>query len=284
MQKKFGMVIVNYNDYPMTSRLLHSVESYSCLDCIVVVDNSSSDGSFLKLKKLANDHIAVIQNHNRQYASGLNLGAQYLIERLGDCVILFSNSDIIIKKEQDMKILFQDVKDHVVVVGPVVEENGTLNRGWRLPSTFHEILFNIPFFSRRFKERYLLYDEKLYEGDTSFVDVVSGCFFLVDSQFLKNCGFFDEGTFLYYEEQIFAEVVKRKKKREMIDNRVTIIHDHSVTIDKSLKRIQKHKVLKKSQRYYVKKYKNANFIQMLLLYFTDYFYRLVLCIRSLVGR
>ncbi|MBQ6135027.1 MAG: glycosyltransferase family 2 protein [Bacilli bacterium] len=284
MQKKFGMVIVNYNDYPMTSRLVHNVENYSCLDLIVVVDNASSDDSFSKLEKLANDRVAIIQNHSRQYSSGLNFGAQYLMEKIGSCCILFSNSDIIVKKEEDMKILFQDVKDDVVVVGPVVDEHGVLNRGWRLPSTFQEILFNIPFFSHYFKRKYLLYDEKLYEGNTSFVDVVSGCFFLVDSQFLKNCGFFDEGTFLYYEEQIFAEIVKRKKKKEMIDNRVVIIHDHSVTIDKSLKRIQKHKVLKKSQRYYLKKYKNVNFIQMFLLYITDYFYRFVLCIRSLVGR
>lgn len=284
MQKKLGMVIVNYNDYEMTSRLLHNVENYKCFDAIVVVDNQSTDDSFSRLKKFSNGIISVIQNESRQYSSGLNFGAQHLIDKIGDCCIVFSNSDIIIQKEKDILSLFHDIQNDVVVVGPAVNEHGVLNRGWRLPSVNEEILFNIPLFSRYFKKKYLFYDEKHYHDEVSFVDVVSGCFFMVDSQFLVNCGFFDEGTFLYYEEQIFAEVVKKKKKKELVDNRVTIIHDHSVSIDKSLKRISKHKVLKKSQRYYAKKYKNANFIQMILLIVTDYFYRIVLFFRSLVRR
>ena len=42
MQKKLGMVIVNYNDYLLTSRLLKNVKDYKCLNHIVVVDNNSS--------------------------------------------------------------------------------------------------------------------------------------------------------------------------------------------------------------------------------------------------
>ena len=284
MQKKCGMVIVNYNDYQRTKELIVNVLDYKCLDYIVVVDNNSSDDSFSKLKKFQSDKIIVIKNDSNKYSAGLNVGAKYLIDKLGECLILFSNADIVIQKEKDLKKLLGDMKDDIVVVGPVVLEQGVLNRGWRLPTVNQEILFNLPFLSRYFKKKYLLYDEKKYQDDISYVDVVSGCFFLVDSHFLEKCGYFDEGTFLYYEEQIFAEMVKEKGKKEIIDNRVKIIHDHSVTIDKSLKRIKKHKVLKESQRYYLKKYKNANWIQMMLLYITDYFYHFILLVRSLVRR
>ena len=41
MQKKLGMVIVNYNDFEMTSRLLNNVKDYKCLNQIVVVDNNT---------------------------------------------------------------------------------------------------------------------------------------------------------------------------------------------------------------------------------------------------
>ena len=36
---KTGFVIVNYNDYETTTKLLGNIESYKILDEIVVVDN-----------------------------------------------------------------------------------------------------------------------------------------------------------------------------------------------------------------------------------------------------
>ena len=284
MSKKLGMVIVNYNDFKMTSRLLENVKDYKCLDKIVVVDNNSSDNSFDKLKEFESNRITIIKNSNRQYSSGLNVGAKCLIKKVGECNIIFSNSDIIIKGEEDLKRLSSDINKDIVVVGPTVEEKGELNRGWHLPSTNQEILFNIPLLSRYFKKKYLPYKEESYQGDTTIVDVVSGCFFVVDSKFLQDNDYFDETTLLYYEEQIFATKVKRKKKKELIDNRVIIIHDHSVSIDKSIKRVEKQRILKVSQRYYAKKYQKANKLQMALLYITDYFYRGILYIRCLIRR
>ena len=284
MQKKLGMVIVNYNDFDLTKRLLDNVKDYKCLNHIVVVDNNSSDDSFQKLKEFESNRITIIKNRCRQYSSGLNVGAKCLIKKVGECNILFSNSDIIIKGEEDLKKLSSNSNKDVVVVGPTVEEHGVLNRGWPLPTTNQEILFNIPLLSRYFKQKYLFYPEDHYKEDTSYVDVVSGCFFLVDSVFLEENDYFDEGTFLYYEEQIFSKKVKNANKKELVDNTVTIIHDHSVTIDKTLNRLKKQKTLKQSQRYFCKKYLHANAIQMALLFITDYFYRGVLWIRCLIRR
>jgi len=284
MQKKLGMVIVNYNDFDLTKRLLNNIKDYKCLNHIVVVDNNSPDDSFEKLKEFESNRITIIKNSSRHFSSGLNAGAKYLIKKVGDCNIIFSNSDIIIKGEEDLKKLSSDIKKDVVVVGPTIVECGTLNRGWHLPSTNKEILFNIPLLSRYFKKKYLPYKEDEYKDDITYVDVVSGCFFVVDSKFLVDNDYFDETTFLYYEEQIFAKKVMSKEKKEVVDNKVVIIHDHSVSIDKSIKRVQKQKTLKKSQRYYCKAYQKANILQMALLYITDYFYRGVLYIRCLIRR
>ena len=284
MQKKIGMVIVNYNDFEMTSRLLNNVKEYKCLSHIVVVDNNSQDDSFVKLKEFESNRITIIKNSRRQYSSGLNVGAKYLIKKVGECNIIFSNSDIIIKGEEDLKKLSSNINRDVVVVGPVVDEHGILNRGWRMPTVNQEILFNIPLLSRYFKKRFLNYNEEVYKDETTIVDVVSGCFFIVGSKFLSDNNYFDETTFLYYEEQIFAKKVKDKGKKELVNNEVVIIHDHSVSVDKSLNRLKKQSTLKESQRYFAKTYLKANIIQMALLYFTDYFYRLVLFIMCLVGR
>ena len=284
MQKKIGIVIVNYNDFDTTKHLLDNIKNYKCLSEIVVVDNNSTDDSFEKLKEFESNRITIIKNSSRHFSSGLNVGAKYLIKKVGDCNIIFSNSDIIIKGEEDLKKLSSNIKNDIVVVGPVVNEHGVLNRGWKLPKVNYEILFNIPLLSRYYKKKLLSYSEDCYASDTTVVDVVSGCFFIVSGEFLKNNNYFDEHTFLYYEEQIFATKVKKAKKKELIDNQVVIIHDHSVSVDKSIKRLEKQKVLKQSQRYYAKKYQKANKVQMALLYITDYFYRGVLCIRCLIRR
>ena len=284
MQKKIGIVIVNYNDFKTTKHLLNNIKDYKCLEEIVVVDNNSTDDSFEKLKEFESNRITIIKNSSRHFSSGLNVGAKYLIKKVGDCNIIFSNSDVIIKGEEDLKKLSSNIKNDIVVVGPVVNEHGVLNRGWKLPKVNYEILFNIPLLSRYYKKKLLSYSEDCYASDTTVVDVVSGCFFIVSGEFLKNNNYFDEHTFLYYEEQIFATKVKKAKKKELIDNQVVIIHDHSVSVDKSIKRLEKQKVLKQSQRYYAKKYQKANKVQMALLYITDYFYRGVLCIRCLIRR
>lgn len=284
MLKKIGMVIVNYNDFENTNRLINNIKNYKCLDDIVIVDNNSTDESLKKLKKVEKENITIIKNNSRKYSSGLNTGAKFLIEKLGNCNIIFSNSDIIIKKEKDLVDLSKCITKETVVVGPTIDEHGVLNRGWHLPTINQEILFNIPLFSRYFKKKYLLYKDSDYQKETTLVDVVSGCFFMVDSEFLKKVNYFDEETFLYYEEQILAEKVKQAKKSECINNKIIIYHDHSVTIDKSIKRIEKQRILKESQRYYIKKYKKANKMQKLLLYATDYLYRGILYIRYLIVR
>lgn len=280
MSKKIGFVIVNYNDSERTIKLINNIKEYKSINKIVIVDNNSSDNSKEILSKYENDKIKLIINSNRHYSSGLNAGAKYIIKELKDANIVFSNSDIIIDKEKDIIDLCNNIKDDVVVVGPTVDEHGIINRGWKLPSTNHEILNNLILISRIFRKK-LLYKEEYYKDNTSIVDVVSGCFFIVDSSFLKKVDYFDENTFLYYEEQILACKVKKENKKELIDNKVTIKHDHSVSIDKSIKRVKKHNIMKTSQRYFCKNYLKANFLQMFLLWLTDKFFMIFLYIRSL---
>ena len=285
MSKKLGIVIINYNDYKTTIRLLENIKSYSCIDKIVVVDNASTDKSYEKLSEFENNLITIIKNReNKGYAAGLNTGAKYLRKELGNCNIIFSNSDVIIKGDRDLEKLSSDIKGDVVVVGPTIEELGTLNRGWKLSTPNHEILFNLPLVSRYFIKKLSKYPDNHYNKSTSEVDVVSGCFFVVDAKTLEEINYFDENTFLYYEELILSSKIKKIGKKELIDNKVRIIHDHSVTIDKSFKRVNKYRILKSSQRYYVKEYLKANILQMALLFLTNKLSLLILSIRCLIRR
>ena len=187
MLKKLAMVIINYNDYNTTKRLIDNIKNYKTIDKLVVVDNCSTDDSLNRLMNLKLNNIDIIKtNENKGYAYGLNYGAKYILNELDDVVIIFSNSDVIIKSELDLEILKNDIDNDVKVVGPVIEEHGTLNRGWKMTTPLIEILSNLPLISRYFKKKLLHYNNDYYKCDTSFVDVVSGCFFLVDGSILKK--------------------------------------------------------------------------------------------------
>ena len=152
--RKIGFVIVNYNDAKTTIRLLNQLKEFKNIDSIVVVDNNSTDDSFVQLKEQENGNITIIKNsENKGYASGMNTGAKYLIEKIGKCNIIFSNSDIIIKNAKDLNTLSSDINNEVAVASPVIEEHGTLNRGWKKTTAFTESLLNLPYISRYFKKK-----------------------------------------------------------------------------------------------------------------------------------
>ena len=99
---KVGFLIVNYNDFENTSRLINNIKNYKCIDKIIIIDNNSRNDEKEKLSTLKNNKIEIIYSiENKGYSSAINLGSKYLIKELEDCYIIISNSDIIIKELQE---------------------------------------------------------------------------------------------------------------------------------------------------------------------------------------
>ncbi len=278
-----GMVIVNYNDYETTKRLLDNVKDYKVLKEIVVVDNRSTDNSLEELRKLKNKKITIIDSgENKGYSYALNVGCKYLIDKYKSLNIVISNSDIIIDSELDIKDLNSYISTKNVIVGPTIIQGNDLNRGFKIPTPWQDIKQNIVFFGKRVLAKELSYPDNYYHKDISKVDTVSGCFFMISSKHLEDMGYFDENVFLYYEENIMGIKTKKLGKNIIVCNNVDVIHDHSVSIDKSLKRIKKYDILKTSQEYFEKKYNGANKIELFFLKVFRYLTRILLLIKYLV--
>lgn len=278
-----GMVIVNYNDYETTKRLLDNVKDYKVLKEIVVVDNKSTDNSLEELRKLKNKKITIIDSgENKGYSYALNVGCKYLIDKYKSLNIVISNSDIIIDSELDIKDLNSYISTKNVIVGPTIIQGNDLNRGFKIPTPWQDIKQNIVFFGKRVLAKELSYPDNYYHKDISKVDTVSGCFFMISSKHLEDMGYFDENVFLYYEENIMGIKTKKLGKNIIVCNNVDVIHDHSVSIDKSLKRIKKYDILKTSQEYFEKKYNSANKIELFFLKVFRHLTRILLLIKYLV--
>ena len=76
---KKGMVILNYNDYENTIKMILQVRDYKNINKIVVVDNHSTDSSVEKITPYLNKHVVLLEaRKNGGYAFGNNLGLKYL--------------------------------------------------------------------------------------------------------------------------------------------------------------------------------------------------------------
>src|SRR5574344_809661 len=262
-------IIVNYNDYPSTIHLLNNIKEYDCIKKIVVVDNSSTDASFVNLKKYESKKIDIIRtNSNKGYCYAINFSIRYLVEMYDKCKVIISNADIIIKQEADLITLYSDL-DNCSMVGPVINEHGAISRGWKVPSPALDILMNLVVIHRYFRHKYMFYPDSYYNDSLIPVETVSGCFFGVTTDAIRKIGFLDENLFLYYEENVLGYKLKKEGLKTVIDNRVEIIHNHSVSIDKNLSKIKKYKQLKKSQYYFQTRYNHATILDKILLWLTN---------------
>ena len=168
-----------------------------------------------------------------------------------------------------------------VIVAPNIIENNQINRGWIIPKPMDDVALNIPYFHRKYFDKHLKYRDSYYDKELSKVDTVSGCFFIMSSEHYKAIGGFDENVFLYYEENIFGIKTKRLHKNIVIVNDIDVYHEHAKSINKSVKDLKKLSIQKKSQRYFEKKYNNANIFEMFLLYLTYIIAKIVLFFKYL---
>lgn len=254
-----AIIIVNYNDYTSTVQLIENIKQYKIIDKIVVVDNHSKEEEREKLKSIKNKKVKVLYNEeNKGYSYAINIGAKFLISLYGKCNIIVSNSDIIIQEEKHIKELLKTLlQKKVGVASPVIYENKTLNRGWKLTTPKQDLRMMIPKIYKYFEKKYRYYQEDHYSQKEAIVDVTSGCFFLIKSTVLEEIGFLDENVFLYFEENILAKKLKKLGLEMRVNNEVVIIHNHSITIDKNINKKRKLQILRESQLYYEEAYNNA---------------------------
>ena len=250
---KVGMVILNYNDCETTKEYLNTIKNYKSLNKIVVVDNNSTDNSFEELKTFNSSKIEIIKtDENKGYAYGNNIGIKALDSDID--YIIISNPDITVSDKTIQRLKNDlDNNEEITLVAPVINQLGEKIKGWRLPLIKDEILSNINGYHKKIEKR-LRYPEEKYTGNLTKVEVVSGCFFMIRKDVLDLIGGFDEGTFLYYEENIIGQKLKIINKKTFVDNEAEITHNLSVSVDKSFKSIKKYKILKNSQKYYFKYY------------------------------
>lgn len=261
---KTGIVILNYNDSENTIKMINQIKDYKNISKIVIVDNKSSDDSVERIKPLTNKKIVLIEaKNNKGYANGNNIGLKYLSNDTDIELVIISNPDILVE-ESVIDELIKDFKKHpeISFLGPKILERGSISRGWRHPTFLSELVSNINYFSK-YEKRLLRYEQT--DEHLRKVDVIHGCFFMARLKDFEQINFFDPNTFLYYEENILAKKAEKKGFNTYVDNYLSVTHALSQSVDKSLKKIKKYKILKNSMFYYEHQYCERNIIERFIL-------------------
>lgn len=238
---KIGIVILNYKSYHLTIDAIESlVKSRFDNDTQIefyIVDNNSENGSLemieeaIKQNRFEDNHIfELIQSPaNGGYSKGINQGIKKAVENNCDLVATV-NPDILVDIDS-LKILHKSMNDlDYAMLGPkIYDHDGHLDKtcARRMP-TLGGYFFRLGFFQKLFpnnifvRQHYIDIDD--VQGKIIDADVVSGAFMLFNSDVLREIDYFDENTFLYNEEFIIAERLRRFGYKSGVNTGCTVTH------------------------------------------------------------
>ncbi len=286
-----AIIIVNYNTPLLTTEAVKSLIQQENEITIIVVDNCSSDNSKELLSNefsnISSVHL-IFAEKNYGFAIGNNIGIDYA-KKLGTINFIgIMNPDIKVSAAT-ISALTTVLAAHseIGLITAKTYFNGTAANpnvcAWRTPN-LSNLLFacTIPAFVwsrllRKFNKVYdgrTHYSDEYYSGKKiAYVDVVQGCFFMCTLETMDKIDNFDEGTFLYNEEDILACRIKIINKTNAVLTNEYIYHNHQIK-DKSLMNAE-NKIFAitcthNSRQYFINKYCNySNFVKKLLFAFFD---------------
>jgi len=238
--KKNIIIVLNYNDWEETTRFCRAVENFISVDNILVVDNYSTDDSVEKLKPLESEKIKLlIADQNRGYAAGNNIGLRYILKQGWDGNIVISNPDIYLSDKNLINILKALDDPSIGVATGLITTDGkiTSNYAWKLPS-YGELISNQFLLLYKIKRMlglsmYLPYPKA---EDWVYCNCVSGCFFCLTTDTLKQIGLMDERTFLLGEENILGFRIRQAGKRTCVVTTERVEHKQHHSLKKAIKK------------------------------------------------
>ena len=259
-------MILNYNDSETVIKLVNDIKNFLIFDKIVIVDNCSNDNSMKNLSKIKNPIIDIIQtDFNGGYGYGNNYGIKYIQKKYGDGYILISNPDVIFTEEMVGNLLQEFYFDNNVAVSTAVQLD--INRkqikdiAWKVPNSLECAILNSGKFSK-FSQINYKFDDKTKKA---YVDCVPGALLMIDSNKFLSVDGYDEEMFLYCEETTLGYKLKQKKYKTVLLLNDNYIHEHSVSINKSIPKKKKQlEILYQSRNLFMKKYLRSHPIYILL--------------------
>ncbi len=239
MKIKAGIVILNYNSYEYTIKCVKSIleKSNTCKSIIYIVDNASTDGSFIRLRDNyagAKDVRVLKSKQNGGYSYGNNIGIRCAVHDGAEYIFIVNPDTCLINDAVSHMVHALAENPDTGAVGPKLVQpdgNGQIARTYY---TFSKAVFSkkpFCFFMPpgKMMQRDLQWHGK---GQFKFNGMVAGCFFALRAADFCKIGLFDEDFFLYNEEDVIAYKLREIGKKSMIVPDALVYHDHAAVTKK----------------------------------------------------
>lgn len=221
---KIGICVLTYNSEDVVYDCIASLQEAlrGQPHSIVLVDNHSADGTVSRVQALFPELKVIRSSANTGYAVGNNLGAQALLEDPDVEYLAFVNPDVAVYADT-FDLMLAAIRSHsrAACAGGVAVINGEQwTEGFRNKPTLKQkliisgMLQHMPLLKSVFA-RYLpelkrrLYIPLSQLSSGTPVHAFNGACFLVSAAAFRTIGGFDPATFLFQEEFILSERLRR---------------------------------------------------------------------------
>ena len=290
MKEECIVVILNYKDSERAIALAKRCCKFQVVYRVIIVDNNSQDGSVEKLRNVKEKSIIdIIESKvNGGFSYGLNLGIKYALDRYDSRYILCANTDTLFFEDDLLSVMHLMKQDDKIALASLRMKDTQGKEelsNWELP-IFSRSLIECFWFYRRWQffngPNIRFAENEKYR----YVEVVRGSFMLFKSSVFANIGFFDENVFMYGEENIICNKIKKKGYKTALVTERYYIHNH---IDKGGMKgaLEVYRMTLESLKYYYRKYDKISKIKKRILNFFIYYskieWKIVLMIKYLLN-
>ena len=260
------VLTLNYNDSETVISFLKSIKDFQIVHHILVVDNCSTDDSFLKLKKFENDKITVIQtDHNGGYGAGNNFGIRYLANHSRAEYVLQCNPDVIITEKAiyNLARFLHSHPDYAIAAPFMLNKDGEKERNSAFPlATKWQYILSLDIILNKFLSLNAYKNLIDCTDEHKEVDAVAGSLFMMDLKKMIHGGMYDEHIFLYCEEMSLGIKLRDSGYKTALLPCQTFIHNHSISINKTFQStLSRRKLLVKSKLYVIKNFYHSNIME-----------------------
>jgi GT2 family glycosyltransferase len=208
-----SIIIVSFNTREILRECLLSVrkETGALKAQVIVVDNSSSDGSIEMVQKEFPEALLIASRVNLGFGPANNLGFE---AAKGRYIILLNSDAFFTPGTLKRSIQHMDATLNCGLGGGrLVGRDGSWQPSARMfPSVMNDLLVLSGLAARFPKSRFFGHADRTWANDmeAAEVDWVPGAYSIVRAEALFEIGFFDPRFFLYYEEVDFCKRFKQK--------------------------------------------------------------------------
>lgn len=222
-----SIIIVSYNTRDMTLDCLRTLKAETRLPHeVLVLDNASSDGSVEAIRDAFPEYRVVVSDDNHGFAMGNNLAAKWA---RGRYLLLLNPDTLVLDGALDTLVAFAKSRPEARVWGGrTLYGDRSLNPTscWRR-MTVWSVFCQCLGLNSLFRNS-SVFNFEAYGGwqrdSTRPVDIVTGCFFLIERQFWEQLGGFDPLFTMYGEESDLCLRARQYGARPEVTPDAQIVH------------------------------------------------------------